>query len=111
MRCAILLGLTLLLAGCEIPPAPPPAVLPPPQIEVDIKESTQGLTFNVTFPGNEATQPNHDKRWRSGVLLTLTEEELGDFRKEVEFLLGRIDEAQQKQEKRNVNSLIESAKP
>ena len=106
--------LSLCFTGCDPPQPPPkpkPGILPPPQIEVEITETLKELSVSITFQGPEATQPEAQVRKRVPLILHLKEDELDDYRKEVEFLLGKLNEAQQKQEKRNTNSLIESVRP
>lgn len=97
----LLLISCLLLVGCKEEVVPTdPGVLPPAKIKVQTDETLDGVNLVITFDGNESSHPKAPERFRATSVLNLSEEELAEYRKQVEFLLGKIDEAQQKQEKR-----------
>lgn len=64
-----------------------------PKISVNVVETTDSVELKIYFEGLHVED-------RGKYVLTLTEDQLGEYRRQLEFLLGRIDGAQQELERR-----------
>jgi len=87
MKKLILIAACLAVAGCKQEPAPPP---PKPSIEVEMTDNTEWTGMTVYFR-------HHTVGQQTGPYVTLnTPQDIQDYKKQVEFLLKRLDEAETK---------------
>lgn len=84
-------GILVFVTGCGAEPTLDP-VLAPSKINVDTHENLERIKLTIQFDGDFHGNMNGEA-YRYKMDLNLTEEELADYRKQVEFLLGKIDEA------------------
>lgn len=97
-----LIGFLLAQSGCEVPVAPPP---PKPTIMVEQFETNESSSLKVSYVNHywsTSEQPH---------IIINNLDELNHYRKEVEFLMKRLDEAEQKMNIREPEAPVDQKTP
>lgn len=72
-----------------------------PKIVVDSSESTEKILFKVTYYGDDSYWDQGRREYvRRHITVSISEENMAEYKKQVQFLLEKLDQIQMEQEKR-----------